>query len=385
MGPELNIAAESHNVVSMNKLNNNNWNVWKFQIKVILMAKDLYDIVNGTDKQPIEGAELIAKWKLRDAKAQEALVTRMEEGPLAHIMQCPFACEMWKKLESIYDRQSVVSKHLLNEQFYNVKFDGDLNSFITKVTNICAKIKQQSDEVPERMVMTKILMSLPESCEKKEHIKNQCKKNMECFYCKKKGHLMKDCFHKKQKERGENKQQKKTCSTSSNFALVTVSSDIESQGNTENSTFCSSCVQGKQHREPFPASETRAKEVCALIHIDLCGPMEVLSIRGSKYMLLLKDDHSKYRTVYFIKHKSEVYDKLNEFIVYAKTQTGKCIKVMRSDNGTEFTNQTVCDLFKRHGIQHQLTVVYAPQQNGRAEREFYQFVTCLNDMGYNIS
>ncbi|KAK9754364.1 hypothetical protein QE152_g1357 [Popillia japonica] len=123
------MTAESHNVVSMNKLNNNNWNVWKFQIEVILIAKDLYDIVNGTSKQLTGGiakdlydivngtskqltggAELIAKWKLRDAKAQEALVTRMEEGPLAHIMQCPFACEMWKKLESIYDRQSVVWK-----------------------------------------------------------------------------------------------------------------------------------------------------------------------------------------------------------------------------------------------------------------------------------
>ncbi|KAK9702262.1 Zinc knuckle [Popillia japonica] len=66
-------------------------------------------------------------------------------------------------------------------------------------------------------------------CGNKGHMKNQCKKNMECFHCKNKGALMKDYFHKKQKERGENKQQKEQRSTSSNFALVTVSSDIESQ------------------------------------------------------------------------------------------------------------------------------------------------------------
>ncbi|KAK9694853.1 hypothetical protein QE152_g33262 [Popillia japonica] len=41
--------------------------------------------------------------------------------------------------------------------------------------------------------------------------------------------LMKACFHKKQKERGENKQSKEQRSTSSNFALITVSSDIDSQ------------------------------------------------------------------------------------------------------------------------------------------------------------
>ncbi|KAK9730710.1 hypothetical protein QE152_g14313 [Popillia japonica] len=122
------------------------------------MAKDLYDVVNGTDKQPLGGAELIAKWKFRDAKAQEALVMRMEEGPLAHIMQCFFACEMWKKLESNYYRQSVVSKHLLNEQFDNVKFDAD----VLLQGNICAKIKEQVDEIPEKMVMTKIVVLLPE-------------------------------------------------------------------------------------------------------------------------------------------------------------------------------------------------------------------------------
>jgi len=34
--------------------------------------------------------------------------------------------------------------------------------------------------------------------------------------------------------------------------------------------------------------------------------METDSIGGSKYFLLIKDDYSHYRIVYFIKHKSEV-------------------------------------------------------------------------------
>ncbi|KAK9720589.1 hypothetical protein QE152_g21996 [Popillia japonica] len=111
-------------LVTVNRLNNNNWNVWKFQIKVILMAKGLYDITTGNEKEPAE-VDLKASWKLKDAKAQEALVTRMEEGPLSHVMQCVNAAEMWAKLESIYDRKSDVSTHLLNEQFYNLKFEND--------------------------------------------------------------------------------------------------------------------------------------------------------------------------------------------------------------------------------------------------------------------
>lgn len=58
-------------------------------------------------------------------------------------------------------------------------------------------------------------------------------------------------------------------------------------------------MQGKFHREPFVSSSTRAENICDLIHMDLCGPMEVKSIAGSRYIFLLKDDHSNFKTTYF--------------------------------------------------------------------------------------
>lgn len=36
---------------------------------------------------------------------------------------------------------------------------------------------------------------------------------------------------------------------------------------------CEVCVLGKHAREPFPMSETRAKNILDLVHSDLCGPM----------------------------------------------------------------------------------------------------------------
>ncbi|KAK9732032.1 hypothetical protein QE152_g13159 [Popillia japonica] len=51
-------------LVTVNRLNNNNWNVWKFQINVILMAKGLYDITTGNEKEPAE-VDLKASWKLK--------------------------------------------------------------------------------------------------------------------------------------------------------------------------------------------------------------------------------------------------------------------------------------------------------------------------------
>lgn len=72
--------------VAVSKLNNNNWNVWRFQMKVILMAKGVYSITSGEEKKPDDGADNLQKWLLGDAKAQEALVTRMEEGHMTKVI-----------------------------------------------------------------------------------------------------------------------------------------------------------------------------------------------------------------------------------------------------------------------------------------------------------
>jgi hypothetical protein len=42
---------------------------------------------------------------------------------------------------------------------------------------------------------------------------------------------------------------------------------------TDELSFCESCVQGKQHRLPFPASMSRSTKLLQLVHSDVCGPI----------------------------------------------------------------------------------------------------------------
>lgn len=72
--------------------------------------------------------------------------------------------------------------------------------------------------------------------------------------------------------------------------------------NTEMNT-CVSCIKGKQHRQPFPHSKTKSKELLQLVHSDVCGPMENTSIGGSRYILTFIDDFSKKTFVYFLQEK----------------------------------------------------------------------------------
>ena len=79
---------------------------------------------------------------------------------------------------------------------------------------------------------------------------------------------------------------------------------------TKSTKECQACALGKMHRNAFPnQSMNRAIEILQIIHSDVCGPMQVDSMGGSRYMLTFIDDFSQYCTVYLIKSKDEVLTK----------------------------------------------------------------------------
>ncbi|KAE8693888.1 putative pentatricopeptide repeat-containing protein [Hibiscus syriacus] len=66
--------------------------------------------------------------------------------------------------------------------------------------------------------------------------------------------------------------------------------------------------------------------------------------------------------------KSEVFEKFKLWKAEVENQTGRKIKCLRSDNGTEYTDSQFLQFCKEHGIQRHFTVRKTPQQNGVAER-----------------
>lgn len=132
---------------------------------------------------------------------------------------------------------------------------------------------------------------------------------------------------------------------------------------------CISCIKGKQSRKPFPkCSQKRATEVLELIHTDVCGPTKTTSVGGARYFMTFTDDFSRKSFVYFLSSKDEVFDKFVEFKALVENETGKKIKILRSDNGGEYVSNAMNNFLKKNGIRHQLTIPRSAQQNGVAER-----------------
>ena len=134
-------------------------------------------------------------------------------------------------------------------------------------------------------------------------------------------------------------------------------------------SLCEGCIVGKMQRKPFKSvKHEQSTKKLELIHSDVCGPIQVDSIGGSRYFVTFIDDYSHCVSVYFLKHKSEVLRKFQEFELLVVNESGGRIVKLRTDNGGEYVSTEFQEYLKSKGIQHELTVAYTPQQNGIAER-----------------
>jgi hypothetical protein len=77
--------------------------------------------------------------------------------------------------------------------------------------------------------------------------------------------------------------------------------------------FCEHCIYGKHNRVRFPSGATRAKWILELIHNDMFGLVPVPSLGKYVYYVSFIDNFSRNTWIYFLRKKSEVFDKLKEF------------------------------------------------------------------------
>ncbi|GKC89999.1 retrovirus-related pol polyprotein from transposon TNT 1-94 [Tanacetum coccineum] len=132
---------------------------------------------------------------------------------------------------------------------------------------------------------------------------------------------------------------------------------------------CSACAMGKSKKQTHkPKSDDTNQEKLFLLHMDLCWPMRVQSVNGKKYILVIVDDYSRFTWVKFLASKDEAPDFIIKFLKMIQVRLNATVRNIRTDNGTEFVNQTLCDYYESVGISHETSVVRTPLQNGVVKR-----------------
>ncbi|KAJ9544134.1 hypothetical protein OSB04_023841 [Centaurea solstitialis] len=117
-----------------------------------------------------------------------------------------------------------------------------------------------------------------------------------------------------------------------------------------------------------------------LLHMDLFGPVNVQSIGGKKYTLVIVDEYSRYTWVFFLRAKSDAPEEIILFVRKMERLNNLTVRSIRSDHGTEFKNSTLESFFEQKGISQNFSSVRTPQQNGVGERRNRTLIEAARSM-----
>lgn len=144
---------------------------------------------------------------------------------------------------------------------------------------------------------------------------------------------------------------------------------------------CDVCAQGKMTRLKFPKiAQKHSKAPLDLVHSDVCGPMQTETPSQKRYILTFIDDFTRYGVIYLLRSKSDVFEKLEEYIEMTTTMFNRRVKLLRWDRGGEYTGKQIAAHLKSKGIRVQYTAPFTPEQNGiagRKNRTLVEMARCM--------
>ena len=108
---------------------------------------------------------------------------------------------------------------------------------------------------------------------------------------------------------------------------------------------CQGCSEAKGIRKPVKTfTYTRATKPAERYFVDLSGPNPVKSMGGKEYMMIVRDDYSRFTRVFSLRTKDET---ATYFSKYLAEIAPRKVEVVRSDGGGKFRKVLRCPLHNR--------------------------------------
>lgn len=226
------------------KLNNSNYSVWKYKMELILIKENLWEkvmkervvppIPAGTEAE-IAAAEEAAvaateEWKKWDNKARASIGLAVEDDQLGHIRKKTTAWGSWEALRNYHEKTTLSNKVHVMREICNLKLheNGNVEEHINKMSDLFQKLVDIGEqEISESWNVAMLLSSLPRSYDtlitaleareeddlnfafvqqkvlaeyqrRNNNLNDESDsaltvKSVECYFCKKTGHMKKDC------------------------------------------------------------------------------------------------------------------------------------------------------------------------------------------------
>ena len=149
---------------TITKLDNTNWMTWKVQIRHMLLDKELWGIVEGTEKLKNDAnAETKTIFKKRAQKALTAIVMAMS-SPQIHIIQnCENPTDAWKRLREHYEKGTLMTKLHLRKTYFKMEMaeSTSVEKHLRNMKDITDRLAAMGSPIAEQDQIMAVLGSLP--------------------------------------------------------------------------------------------------------------------------------------------------------------------------------------------------------------------------------
>ena len=147
------------------KLTADNYHHWKFQMKMCLIGKDLWEIVTGTETLPAEAsAEVRSKFKKRENLALATVCLSVATNLQIYVRSATNAKEAWENLEKHFEVKSLSRKIFYRRKLYAARMEKgtQMIDHINYMKILSEHLEAVGDAAAEKDLVIILISSLPD-------------------------------------------------------------------------------------------------------------------------------------------------------------------------------------------------------------------------------
>lgn len=143
---------------SFDKLNNNNYAIWAFKMKMLLIKEELWIAVEGEAPPGTDARELLRK----SEKALSIIALMVGNDQVTHIQSSTTAKGAWNILKSYHQQSAMSFKIRILKRLFRMELprDGDMQKHTTTIFQLVSELRDRGCELTEDVQVSILLASL---------------------------------------------------------------------------------------------------------------------------------------------------------------------------------------------------------------------------------
>jgi hypothetical protein len=135
-----------------------NYRTWKFSMKMVLQAKDLWEVVSGEEEKPADDKK-VAAWERKARNALATIALALSAVEKENIIDSTTPKEAWDVLKKLYEGKGRNRKFMLLQELFRMsmsaggKMDGYLRHVKEKMSELSTVGLKPEDDIKLAIIL----------------------------------------------------------------------------------------------------------------------------------------------------------------------------------------------------------------------------------------